>query len=154
MKRGGGGVAGMSVYTAALGCPACRDSASGHCAAHPPATQLERSEAALPSGQRRYYDASRPERVMAEPAAGPLAGDVELTGGQMEAQPGDFELHIAEGEPPARKHGPLADSEPPKAQVWATRASRPCVHRERASKGWRRHLRRTKALARTGRSGT
>ncbi len=66
---------------------------------------------------------------------------------------GDFELHIAESEPEARKHGPLADTEPPGEHVWAARVAKPAARRARPSKGWRRHLRRTKALTRTGRTG-
>ena len=87
----------------------------------------------MSSGQRRFYSE-------------PLASNVEPS------QPGDFELHIAESEPPARKHGPLADTEPSKKHVWAARAPKPAARRARPSKGWRRHLRRTKALARIGRS--
>jgi len=133
MKRDADGVAGMSVDTATVGCPACREAASGHCAQHPAAGSREGSEPTVSSGQRRFYSE-------------PSASNVELSQGE------DFELHIAEGEPPARKHGPLADTEPPKPHVWAARASKPAARRGRPSKGWRRHLRRTKALGRVGRS--
>ncbi len=88
----------------------------------------------MPSGQRRFYDE-------------PRASNVE------QAQPGDFELQVAEGEPPARKHGPLTEAPASPPGVWLRRAPM-APRRERASKGWRRHLRRTKALTRTGRAGS
>jgi hypothetical protein len=65
----------------------------------------------------------------------------------------DFELQVAEAEPPARKHGPLVESEPPPPQVWVRRVAKPSARRARPSKGLRRHLRRAKALTRAGRSG-
>jgi hypothetical protein len=172
----------MSVYTGTVGCPACRDSASGHCAQHPLVASREGSEAALPSGQRRYYAENRPARPTAKRPLGskgksrtadfapetaetpraddagipsgdqPRAGDVELPSGDVESQAGDFELQIADVEPPARQTGRTAG---PKAhpEPVSTMKPVPVVRRARPSKGWRRHLRRTKALARIGRSG-
>jgi hypothetical protein len=119
----------MSVYTVAVGCPACRASPTGHCEKHSPGRR-EGLEADLSSGQRRYYEEGRHQ-----PA------------GELEAE---FDLQAASDEP-AHRHGPLVEAPAGTPVVWLRRAPMP-PRRDRASKGWRRHLRRAKAETRIGRS--
>ena len=99
---------------------------------HPKSPPAGAPESGIPAGQRRYY------------AEGP-----GLSGGDT-SQGDDFELQ-AEDEA-EHDHGPLSEPESTPGAVWVRR-SIVVPHRERASKGWRRHLRRTKALTRTGRPG-
>jgi hypothetical protein len=61
----------------------------------------------------------------------------------------EFELHIADEEP-EHDHGPLTEEPARPPTVWLRRAPM-APRRERASKGWRRHLRRSKAQTRGGR---
>ncbi len=122
----------MSVYTATVGCPACREAPSGHCAQHPPVAAREGSERTVPSGQRRYFGAE------------PATGDVVSSD--------DFELLAGADE--GSRHGPLGDPEPPSDFVSAGAAAALRRRRDRPSKGWRRHLRKTKALKRAGSSGS
>jgi hypothetical protein len=70
--------------------------------------------------------------------------------GAEERSGGDFELVAVEDEP--NRHGPLGDSEPPTDFVRAGTVPEPRARRARRSKGRRRHERKTKALARDGRS--
>ena len=61
----------------------------------------------------------------------------------------EFELHVADDEP-AHEHGPLVEAPAEPARVWLRQAPM-APRRERGSKGWRRHLRRSKAQTRSGR---
>ncbi len=66
-----------------------------------------------------------------------------------EPQDAEFDLQPL-GDEPAHDHGPLAEEPARAPTVWLRRAPA-APRRERASKGWRRHLRKTKALAKPGR---
>ncbi len=65
-------------------------------------------------------------------------------------EPQEAEFDLQPDDEPAHDHGPLAEEPVRTPTVWLRRAPNP-PRRERASKGWRRHLRKTKALAKPGR---
>ncbi len=108
-----------SVYTATVGCAACRESTSGHCRQHASGL-VSGGEPAWPSGQRRYYAAGALPLVLAteEQFDEPVRQEVAIV-------PVRHEVVI----------------------VRVERAA-PVRRNPRGSKGWRRHLRREKAARR------